>query len=224
MAIIAYLCAMNSEQGKSYNISIAKETIHDFDAVTFDGTITVIDTVEAADKAIAELERETIVGFDTETKPTFRKGPGNPVALMQISTDTHGYLFRLNKIGFPDSLRRFIENGNVRKIGLSLKDDFFVMHRNGQFEPAGFLDLQKYVGRFKIADCSLQRIYAILFNRRISKGQRLSNWEASKLTSAQQAYAVIDAWACLKIYNYLEEGRFNPETSPYKVYPEELPA
>lgn len=202
------------------NISIPKDKIHELPTVTFDGEITVVDTLEAAEKAIVELSAETIVGFDTETKPTFRKGRGNPVALMQISTSGHGYLFRLNKIGFPESLRRFIENPSIKKIGLSLKDDFFVMHRSSEFEPAGFVDLQPFVREYAIIDCSLQRIYAIIFGMRISKSQRLSNWEAPKLTPAQQAYATIDAWACLKIYNHLLQGQFHPEESPYIVEPQ----
>lgn len=204
-----------------FRISIPKDRVHDLETVTFDGEITVVDTLDAAENAIVELSKETIVGFDTETKPSFKKGRGNQVALMQISTENHGYLFRLNKIGFPESLRRFIENGAIKKIGLSLKDDFFVMHRSSEFEPSGFIDLQNLVRDYRIADCSLQRIYAIIFGKRISKSQRLSNWEAPSLTTGQQSYATIDAWACLKIYNYLTQGMFHPETSEYIVYPDQ---
>lgn len=89
------------------------------------------------------------------------------------------------------------------------------MHRSAEFEPKGFVDLQSYVKEFKIADASLQRIFAILFGKRISKGQRLSNWEADSLTEAQQHYAAIDAWACLRIYNLLSAGEFDPMSSPY---------
>ena len=207
-----------------FDISIPKDRIHDMEAVTFDGTITVVDTPEAVAAAVADLSRHRIVGFDTETKPSFKKGHTHPVALMQISTETHGYLFRLNKIGFPEQLRRFIENPGILKIGLSIKDDFFVMHRNSDFTPAGFVELQKFVRDFHIVDCSLQRIYAIIYGRRISKGQRLTNWEARELTPAQQAYAVIDAWACLRIYNDLTAGKFDPAASEYIVVPQEAAA
>lgn len=203
------------------DISIAKQAIAEMEIVTFPGTITVVDTPQGAADAVEALSRETLVGFDTETKPSFRKGQSHPVALMQVSTDTHSYLFRLNMLGFNPDVKRFLENGNITKIGLSLKDDFFVMHRSADFEPQGFIELQNFVRSYRIADCSLQRIYAILFGQRISKGQRLSNWEAPTLTSAQQAYASIDAWACLRIYRHLCAGLFDPDASPYIIQREE---
>lgn len=199
------------------DISIPKQAIAEMATVTFPGTITVVDTPEGASEAVNALSGESLVGFDTETKPSFRKGQSHPVALMQVSTDTHSYLFRLNMLGFNPDVKRFLENGSITKIGLSLKDDFFVMHRSADFEPQGFIDLQNFVRTYRIADCSLQRIYAILFGERISKGQRLTNWEAPSLTPAQQAYASIDAWACLRIYRYLSAGLFNPADSPYRI-------
>lgn len=203
------------------DISIPKQALADMETVVFPGTITVVDTPEAAAEAVNALCSESVVGFDTETKPAFRKGQTHPVALMQVSTDSHSYLFRLNMLGFNPDVKRFLENPSITKIGLSLKDDFFVMHRSADFEPQGFIDLQSFVRAWRIADCSLQRIYAILFGQRISKGQRLSNWEASSLTPAQQAYASIDAWACLRIYRYLSEGRFIPDTCPYRITTDE---
>jgi len=200
-----------------FSISIPKEKLHDMETVVFDGDITVIDTLEDTEKAIAALSGYNVVGFDTETRPTFKKGCSHPVALMQISTRDHGYLFRLNRIGFPEILRSFIENPNIKKIGLSLKDDFFVMHRSNEFEPGGFIELQSFVRNYHIIDCSLQRIYAIIFGKRISKAQRLSNWEAPILSPAQQAYATIDAWACLIIYEHLLSGKFLPAESQYIV-------
>lgn len=205
----------------NFNISIPKPLISEFETEVFPGEITVIDNIDDLDRALQILTDSGLVGFDTETKPTFRKGRGNPVALMQISTDNACFLIRLNKIGFPESLRKFLEDGSVTKIGLSLKDDFFVMHRTAPFVPRGFIDLQPFVRNYHILDCSLQRIYAIVFGKRISKGQRLSNWEAPKLTAAQQSYAAIDAWACLKLYNHLKDGLFKPEESPYIIAEEQ---
>ena len=114
-------------------------------------------------------------------------------------------------------LKSFLEHDSVVKVGLSLKDDFHVLHRIAQFEPRSFVDLQNVVKSFHIADSSLQKIYGIIFNGRISKSQRLSNWEASELSAGQQIYASIDAWACLRIYNHLISGSFEPETSSYIV-------
>lgn len=200
-----------------YAISITKEQLASLPTVSFPGQITVIDTVEDAATALRQLRLHAVVGFDTETKPSFRKGRTNTVSLIQISTDSHCYLFRLNHIGLCDCIREFIEDPTVIKIGLSLKDDFHVMHKLAEFTPAGFVDLQTFVKQYEIADCSLQKIYGIIFNQRISKSQRLSNWEADNLTQSQQIYASIDAWACLKIYNHLNSGNFNPNLSPYRT-------
>ncbi len=199
------------------DISIPKSAISEMEAVVYPGNITIVDTPELAADAVSVLENESLVGFDTETKPAFKKGQSHPVALMQVATESQSFLFRLNVLGMNPDIKRFLENERITKIGLSLKDDFFVMHRSAEFEPKGFIDLQGYVREFRIADCSLQRIYAILFGRRISKAQRLSNWEAPTLTPAQQSYASIDAWACLKIYNFLSEGLFDPDTCPYRI-------
>ena len=198
-------------------LSIPKQDVGQLEQVVFPGVITVIDTPEAADAAVAELERETLLGFDTETRPTFQKGHVNKVALMQISTDTKAYLFRLNKIGITKSLIRLLENRDITKVGLSIRDDFCMMHRSEEFEPKSFIELQEYVRQFHIIDSSLQRIYAIVFGKRISKSQQLSNWEAPTLTSAQQSYAAIDAWACLCLYRKLKAGEFVPEESAYIV-------
>ena len=196
-------------------ITISKERLAEMPVVTYPGTITIINTPEQAETAIETIMRSPIVGFDTETRPAFRKGQTNNVALMQVSNGEHCWLFRINKLGLEGAVKRFLECDNVLKVGLSLKDDFFVMHRSAEFEPKNFLDLQAFVKNYMIADASLQKIYGILFGERISKGQRLSNWEADELNDAQQKYASIDAWACLKIYRYLTAGAFMPEESPY---------
>lgn len=198
-------------------LSIAKDAIARMPLVTFSGKITVVDTEEKAHQALDYLEQQPIVGFDTETRPSFRKGVTHKVALIQISTDDHCYLFRINITGVIDRLRRFLENDSIVKVGLSLKDDFLVLHKVSDMLPLGFIDLQHFVGDYAIADASLQRIYAIIFQQRISKSQRLTNWEDQNLSDAQQHYAAIDAWACLRIYNHLTSGNFNPEQSPYRI-------
>ena len=126
---------------------------------------------------------------------------------MQISTDEACFLFRLNRIGIPQPLEDFMVNDKILKIGLSLRDDFGAIRKRTDIKPANFLDLQNYVGQFGIEDASLQKIYAILFDKKISKGQRLSNWEADVLTEQQKKYAALDAWACLKIYNQLNQDK-----------------
>ena len=197
-------------------VTITKDEIAELEKVFYFGDIHIIDSTAKARGAIAHLRKQDIVGFDTETRPSFKKGVVRNMALMQIATIDECFLFRINTIGIPEILKEFLEDDNITKVGLSLKDDFGVLKRSyPDFNPMGFIDIQKVVEEYQIADKSLQKIYAILFNQRISKGQRLSNWEAPILTDAQQEYAAIDAHACLEIYRYLKGGNFNPEDSPY---------
>lgn len=196
-------------------LSITKEQLSQLPLVEFQGQIHIIDSASDAKQAIDRLSTAGIVGFDTETKPSFKKGRTNIVSLIQISTESDCYLFRINKFGFTLPLVDFIQNPDVTKIGLSLRDDFHVLHRLAPFEPQSFIELQTFVADYCISDASLQKIYAIIFGRRISKSQRLSNWEAESLTVQQQSYASIDAWACLRIYRHLKSGLFNPRQSPY---------
>ena len=185
--------------------------------VMFPGDIHVIDSIYHVKEAVRVLSNSPLVGFDTETKPSFRKGIVHKTALIQISTLDECFLFRSCKIGMPDVLAQYLASAEHKKVGLSLHDDFKIMRKLSNMEPAGFIDLQDVVGDYCITDISLQKIYAILFGGKIAKGQQLTNWEAPELSAAQQNYGAVDAWACLKIYNYLSQGLFNPNLSPYIV-------
>ena len=127
------------------------------------------------------------------------------MALLQISSEEHCFLFRLNLTGLTLPVITLLENPSVTKVGLSLRDDFMMLHKRAPFEQHACIELQEYVRAFGIQDKSLQKIYAILFGEKISKSQGLSNWEAETLTEPQKLYAATDAWACLNIYNKLQE-------------------
>ncbi len=184
--------------------SITKEELSGFPMERFEGRIIVIQTESEAEKAVAYLEQQKAIGFDTETRPAFHKGVSHQIALMQLSTLDTCFLFRLNLIGLPDCLADILINPAIKKVGLSLKDDFSAIHKRKAIAPTNFVELQSFVKDYGIEDNGLQRIYGILFGKRISKGQRLSNWEAGVLSDAQKMYAAIDAWACLKIFNELK--------------------
>lgn len=184
-------------------IKISKEDVALLEKEFFDGRIIVIQSSEKAKKAITFLSKFKTVGIDTESKPSFKKGRQNKIALLQISTTECCFLFRLNIMGFTPEMATFFENGNITKVGLSLKDDFLMLHGMSAFTPKGFVDIQSIVDNYGIGEKSLQKIYAILFGKKISKSQRLSNWEADVLTDAQKRYASTDAWATLKIYEKL---------------------
>ncbi|MDR2811105.1 MAG: 3'-5' exonuclease domain-containing protein 2 [Tannerellaceae bacterium] len=188
-----------------YIQSITKDEISLLPTEEYRGRIIVIDQKKDASLAVEYLSKQSKVGFDTETRPSFRKGQHFKIALIQIATEEICFLFRLNKIGIPKVLETFLSDRTILKIGLSLRDDFGAIRKRTSIEPANFLDLQDYVGQFGIGDASLQKIYAILFNKKISKGQRLTNWEADMLSESQKKYAALDAWACLVIYNMLNQ-------------------
>lgn len=184
---------------------IAKAEIAQMSPALFDGRIIVIHAKADVDKAVSYLKKCPIVGVDTETRPSFAKGRTYEVSLLQVSTEDTCFLFRLNYIGMPDSLVELLQDERLLKVGLSLRDDLQGLNRKHNFEPRGFLDLQHYVKEMGIEAQSLQKIYALLFGEKISKSQRLTNWEADVLTDRQKGYAATDAWACVRIYKYLEE-------------------
>jgi len=190
----------------TYNSTIKKESIASLPVAAFGGEIIVVHTEEELQYAIDELSKHEIIGFDTETKPSFARGKTHKVALLQLSTDQICFLIRLNELGLPDSLIEFLNNKSVKKVGLSLRDDFNALSKRAHIFPDSFIDLQHFVLNYGIEDQSLQKIYAIIFEQRISKSQRLSNWEAPQLSEAQQVYAATDAWACKQIYHHLTKA------------------
>ncbi|MBD5178442.1 MAG: 3'-5' exonuclease domain-containing protein 2 [Bacteroides sp.] len=183
--------------------TIDKAALAELDCERYTGRIEMVQTPAAAVKAMRYLMDQPIVGFDTETRPNFRKGDNHKVALMQLSTPDICFLIRLNRLGIFPELKEFLESPKVTKIGLSTKDDFHMLNSLAPIEPRGFIELQSLVKDYGIGEASLTKVYALLFGKRISKGQRLTNWEAVELTPAQQHYAALDAYACLRIYNQL---------------------
>ena len=188
-----------------FSHTIEKSLVATLPTVQFEGRIITIDTASDADKVAFALSREKAIGIDTETRPAFRKGVHHNVSLLQLSTADTCFLIRLCRTGLTDSLVALLENEEIKKIGVSLHDDSQALRRLRSFNPGGFIDLQKKVTAYGIEEMSLQKIYAIIFGKKISKSQRLTNWEADVLTDKQKMYAATDAWACLEIYNHLEQ-------------------
>lgn len=209
---------------KQIKNTITKAEIAQMPKVLFEGRIFVIYTESDADKAIEYLKSQSVVGVDTETRPSFKRGTSHNVALLQISTQDTCFLFRLNRIGMPTSLQNFLMSDTL-KVGLSLKDDFTMLRRRKDVhtEEGNWIELQDYVAHFGIEDRSLQKIYANLFGQKISKSQRLSNWEAESLTESQLRYAATDAWACVQIYQCLKDMEENHNYTLIKVTPQEQP-
>lgn len=200
-----------------------KSIINSLPLVTFPGKIIVILNEYEAERAVEYLLSCDVLGVDTETRPAFRKGNNHKVALLQVATRKECFLFRLNHLGLPKSLLRLLSNKQVPMVGLSWHDDLMSLHRREQFEPGWFIDIQDIIGNLGIVDKSLQKLYANLFGEKISKRQRLTNWEADVLTERQKEYAAIDAWACIKLYDEIMNLLATKEYE-LEVVPEEKPA
>lgn len=178
-----------------------KDLIKDLPISRFEGRIFVITTEQESERAVKYLMQQSILGFDTETRPSFKKWHRYKVSLLQICSVDTCFLFRLHLTGITPGIKNLLEDTHITKVGLSLRDDFRQLHERSIFAAGTFIDLQDMVRELGVADASLQKIYANLFRAKISKSQQLSNWEADILSEAQKLYAATDAWACIQIYN-----------------------
>ena len=183
---------------------ISNEEVAALEAVRFDGQIIVIDTEQALEKACQELAEQPILGFDTETRPSFKAGVTNKVALLQLATYERCYLIRLCRVKFSSKLQSILQRSDILKVGADVAGDLRSLGKVRNFTPRGFVDLQSEVGKFGIEDKSLRKMSGIVLGKRVSKAQRLSNWEAQTFTDQQKMYAATDAWVCLKIYDRLK--------------------
>ncbi len=180
--------------------SITKEELTDLPLRWFEGEIVVVDNSEKLQLAVEVLSKAPVIGFDTETKPAFKKGVFNKVALLQLSVKNQAFLFRLNRIGLPTEICRILSNPKIIKPGVAINDDIKALNKLKSFKPKGFIELQDHAKSLGITDFSLKKLAAITCGFRISKGQQLSNWEADQLSEAQQIYAATDAWVALEIF------------------------
>ncbi len=189
-----------------FRTTITNDEINQMPVEQFRGRILVVDDEKSMHKAGQILQGETLLGFDTETRPAFTKGVQHDTALVQISTADTALLFRLKHIRFSDDVRRVLESPRVLKIGAAIRDDIKGMQKMSHLRPGGFVDLQSIVGRWGINELSVKKMAAIVLGIKVSKAQRLTNWEAASLTPAQQSYAATDAWVCREIYLRLQQA------------------
>ena len=177
-----------------------KPTIATLRRVVYHGKIVVINSPDEAEAAVDHLLSQPVLGLDTETRPSFTKGRHFKCSLLQVASKSICFLFRLNHIGMCPAVMRLLGDKAVIKVGLAWRNDLLALREVGEFEPGTFVDLQDMVRKIGIEDQSLVKIYANLFGERISKADRLSNWERDNLKDTQMIYAAIDAWACVQIY------------------------
>ena len=183
---------------------ISNEDTAKLPAVLFEGPIVIVDDEKQVEAACRDLASSPVLGFDTETRPSFKAGVTYRVALLQLSTPRRCYLFRLNRMRFEKQLVKLLENKAILKIGADVAGDLRSLRQIRHFRDAGFVDLQTIAPQWGIGEKSLRKLSAIVLGQRVSKAQRLSNWEAAQLTEKQMRYAATDAWICPEIYRTLQ--------------------
>ena len=187
----------------AYQSTIDNESVALLPAARFEGRIVVVDSEEAVEAACNDLQRYNMVGFDTETRPSFRAGVSYKVSLLQLSTPDTCYLFRLSRIRLDNRILKVLGSHEILKVGADIMGDIRSLHALRDFKADGFVDLQHEAIRWGIQEKSLRKLSAIVLGERVSKAQRLSNWDAEQLTLQQQEYAATDAWVCPRILNHL---------------------
>ncbi len=183
--------------------NISNDDVAALEAVHFDGRIEVVETPDALTEACKILSKEKLIGFDTETRPSFQAGVSHKVSLLQLSTANVCFLIRLNKLPLSREIIAILSSNEIKKIGADVRNDISALNKLRHFTANGFIDLQNEVGKYGIEDKSLRKISGIVLGKKVSKAQRLSNWAANKLTPQQQMYAATDAWVCIEIYKQL---------------------
>lgn len=189
---------------RPYIAKIDNEQTAQLPAIEFRGEICIIDREEQIEAACNDLAAHRVIGFDTETRPSFKAGVSYRCSLLQLSTEKRCYLFRLNHIPLSKPLIKLLESAEVKKVGADVAGDIRSLHQLRHFRERGFIDLQSLVGEWGIEEKSLRKMAAIVLGHRVSKAQRLSNWESSTLTEKQQLYAATDAWVCIRILQELQ--------------------
>ena len=184
---------------------VDKKAISNFPRASFDGRIIVVVSPSEAERAVDYLLAQPVLGFDTETRPSFKKGVHHKCSLLQVSTENCCFLFRLNHIGLCPAIKRLLSDNRVTKVGLAWKNDALGLHQLGDFEMGEFVDLQDMARQIGIEDQSLAKLYANVFGERISKREQLTNWERDVLEESQKRYAATDAWACVRLYHEFKQ-------------------
>jgi len=187
----------------TFKENIDREELAHYPQSAFNGDIILVDDYSKLKSSLRTLKAAELLGFDTETKPSFKKGRTNKVALLQLSDKKRAYLFRINNMGLPDEIAEILADSSVIKAGVAIHDDIKALRAVNKFTAGGFIELQDYVKDYGIESSGLRKLSAIILGFKISKRQQVSNWEAAQLSEAQLHYAATDAWVCYEIYKKL---------------------
>lgn len=189
-----------------YAETLTSEDLEKYEVSWFRGEIVVIEDLDFFRASFPKLRNSKVLGFDTETRPSFRKGRKNKVSLIQLANEDVAYLIRINKVGIPSELTDLLADPAIIKAGVAIHDDIRFLSTVKKFIPSGFIDLQKMVKDYGIQSSGLKKLSAIVLGFKISKRQQVTDWEADQLTDAQKVYAATDAWVCHQIFKKLTNG------------------
>ncbi len=193
-----------SSQGAK--ITITAEELNMLPLKAFKGKVSVITEPSKLSSVLREIERHEVVGFDTETRPSFKRGQIYQVALLQLAVPDNVFLIRIHQTGLPGEIASIFENPNIIKAGVAIRDDIKALQKINRFQPSSFIELSALAKTSGLQVESVKKLAGLLLGFRISKSAQTSNWEAPTLTEKQLEYAATDAWVCLEIYNYLKSN------------------
>jgi ribonuclease D len=194
---------MNETRNGFAITTITQDEINALPLKSFKGAVHLIDDAEALGKVFKEVSKQDVVGFDTETRPSFKKGQLFKVALLQIAIPDQVFLIRLQQTGVTEEIQSFLEDDSLIKTGIGIRDDILALQRMKHFQPKGFVDLGPLAKEAGLQVESVKKLTGLLLGFRISKSAQTSNWEIAKLTKKQIEYAATDAWVCLELYKKL---------------------
>lgn len=184
-------------------LAITQEELNTLPLRFFDGNVHLVTERNTAMGIFEEIVSHEVVGFDTETRPSFYKGQHYHVALMQIAIPEKVFLIRLNQTGMVSPMISFLENDQILKAGVGLRDDIKALQKLQSFNPNGFVELSTLAKNKGLQVESVKKLAGLVLGFRISKSAQTSNWEASEYSDKQIAYAATDAWVCLELYKTL---------------------
>ncbi|MGC9450286.1 MAG: 3'-5' exonuclease [Oceanipulchritudo sp.] len=189
----------------SPSIKITKEEINALPLTAYEGPITIVDNDKVLKEVLPALRKEKVLGFDTESRPSFRKGDAYPASLIQFGGARHVWLFQISKIKDNKPLWKILANPRIIKAGVAIGDDIKKLQELIDFKPGGFVEIADLTQKAGILNTGLRSLAGLLLSIRISKRAQVSNWARSRLTEAQIQYAATDAWVSRQLYIHMQD-------------------
>ena len=188
------------------HIKLSKNEINALPLIQYEGDIEILTSKDNIQAAINDLKNYDLIGFDTETKPTFVRGPLNPPSIMQLACDDKVYIFQFDNDEIFKQLFLILSNKNITKCGVSVDRDLIELMYLSPFDPISFVDLGNVARENEIPHHGLRGLVAMFLKQRISKGSQTSDWSKISLSDSQISYAATDAWVSLELFKIFDKN------------------